>query len=231
MGGVNVKNTMIEVVLTKVAPHLCFGCGKTGTTLCYNCKYNITSEPFSGCFLCGKPSSDGLCAHHDVPICKAWIVSERREVLQQAIDAYKFQFTKAAVHTLAGILDESLPMLPRDMVIVPIPTASSHVRQRGYDHLELLARSFAVKREMPVSRLLLRTSSKTQHELNKKDRQHEAIKAFALTTAITVPLTTPILLLDDIVTTGSTLVSAAKALSSAGYENIFSAALAYQPLD
>jgi ComF family protein len=231
MGGINVKNTMIEALMQKVAPHPCFGCGKIGTPLCHNCKNNITSEPFVGCFLCGKVSPEGLCAQHDVPICKAWIVSERRTVLRRVINAYKFENVKAASRTLTDLLDATLPLLPSNIVIVPVPTVSSHIRQRGYDHTDILAQLLSQAREMPVIHLLQRSSAKTQHQLNKRERQQEANSAFYVNSRVTLDIHTPLLVLDDIITTGSTVTSAAKVLANAGYTTIFVAALAYQPLD
>ena len=231
MGGINVKNTMIEALLQNIAPHPCFGCGKIGTPLCHNCKNNITTEPFVGCVLCGAISPEGLCAEHDVPICKAWVVSERRTVLKRVIDAYKFENVKVASSTLVKLLNDTLPLLPVDTVIVPIPTASSHVRQRGYDHLGVLARQLSGVREMPVVHLLQRSSAKTQHELNKLERQQEAEGAFHINKLPMIGISTPLLILDDIITTGSTVTSAAQVLANAGYKTIFVAALAYQPLD
>jgi len=231
MGGLNVKNTMIEVILQQVAPHLCFGCGKTGTPLCNNCKYYITSEPFSGCVLCGNVTTEDVCAQHDAPICKAWVVAERRTVLKRIIDAYKFENVKAAATTLVDLIDSRLPLLPAGTVIVPIPTAPSHIRQRGYDHIDILARLLAKRRAMPIARLLQRTSNATQHRLNKAERQHEAGGAFHISEVATINPDTPLLLLDDIITTGSTISSAARVLADAGAKTIFVATLAYQPLD
>jgi len=217
--------------MQKVAPHPCFGCGKIGTTLCANCKYNIISEPFSACVLCGNASREGLCAHHDPPICKAWVVSERVTVLKRVVDAYKFEYVKAAAHTLVDLLDEALPLLPANTVIVPVPTVSSHVRQRGYDHIDILARLLSVRRGLTVTRQLERSSAKTQHTLNKAERQVEANNAFRISNGVTVIADTPLLILDDIITTGSTISSAAQVLYDAGGRKIFIAALAYQPLD
>ena len=231
MGGLNVKNTMIEALLGKVAPHLCFGCGKMGTALCDNCKYNIISEPFSGCILCGKVSSEGLCSQHDVPVCKAWVVGERLTVLKRVIDAYKFENVKAASRVLVDLLDAHLPTLPHGTVIVPIPTASSHVRQRGYDHVDILARLLAKQRNLTLTHYLQRSSNATQHRLNKSERQHEAGSAFHVSGSAILHPNTPLLLLDDVITTGSTVSSAAKVLANAGVKTIFVAALAYQPLD
>ncbi len=231
MGGINVKNTMVESVLVKVAPHPCFGCGKIGTTLCPNCKYNITHEPFLGCVVCGNVSPEGICVEHDAPICKAWVVSERVTVLKRVIDAYKFEYVKAAAHALVDLLDATLPLLSANTVIVPIPTVSSHVRQRGYDHLEILARILAIRRGLPIAQLLTRSSVKTQHRLNKAERQQEASTAFHIAKSVSITPNTPLLILDDIITTGSTIRSAAQVLSEAGARTIFVAALAYQPLD
>lgn len=231
MGGLNVKITMVEALLQRVAPHPCLGCGKIGAPLCDNCKNNITSEPFLGCILCGNRAPEGICAQHDVTICKAWVVGERVTVLKRVIDAYKFEYVKAAAGSLVDLLDEVLPLLPTNTVIVPIPTATSHVRQRGYDHLEVLARLLGQRREWPVVHLLERSSTKTQHKLNKTERKREAELAFHINKSLTVNADTPLLILDDIITTGSTISSAGQVLANAGAKTIFVAALAYQPLD
>ena len=217
--------------MDKVAPHPCLGCGKIGTVLCDNCKYNISHEPFSGCLMCAKVCLEATCPEHDVPICKAWIVGERRGDLLNAIDAYKFQNIKAAVRSLVDLLDERLPILPNDLIIVPVPTLSSHVRQRGYDHLDLLAKVLAHKRNLKVGRIVERSSGKTQHTLNRLQRQSEAQKTFSLAINTVISPSTPLLVLDDIITTGSTVKAITKLLSEAGAQNIFVASLAYQPID
>ncbi|MES2630739.1 MAG: phosphoribosyltransferase family protein [Patescibacteria group bacterium] len=158
-------------------------------------------------------------------------MSERVTVLRRVVDAYKFEYVKAAAHSLVDLLDESLPILPKNMVIVPVPTAASHIRQRGYDHLDILARLLSLRRGLPVARLLERSSTKTQHELNKVERQIEASSAFHVAGGVSIDANTPLLILDDIITTGSTVRAAAEVLSQAGAKNIFVAALAYQPLD
>ena len=231
MGGINVKNTMTEALMRHIAPHPCFGCGKIGTTLCHNCKYNIINEPFFGCILCGNVSRESVCVRHDTPICKAWVVSERVTVLKRVIDAYKFEYVKAAAHMLIDLLDAQLPLLPSNTVIVPVPTASSHIRQRGYDHLDILARLLSLRRGLPIARLVERSSAKTQHQLNKIERQKEAGDAFYVAESAYIDATTPLLILDDIITTGSTITSVAQVLAEAGAQTIFVAALAYQPLD
>ena len=54
---------------------------------------------------------------------------------QKIIDDYKFNRVQAAAGLLSEFLDEALPELPSDAVIVPIPTISKNIRRRGFDHI------------------------------------------------------------------------------------------------
>lgn len=229
MGGLNVKITMIERVLEIVAPHPCYGCGKVGTLLCHHCKYNIISEPFVGCILCQRPQIDGICDYHDSPLERAFVVSTRTDTLENAINGLKFSNVKACARVLAELLDASLPILPETITIVPIPTVRSHIRRRGYDQVELIARHFAALRGLQIVHAITRVGGATQHTANRATREVQANGAFASNGSI-VDGTGPILLLDDIITTGSTLLAASRLLVETK-RPIWVAALAYQPLD
>ena len=231
MGGINVKNTIVERVPGIVAPHPCFGCGKIGTLLCDYCKYNIISEPFVGCFICALPNQNGICLQHISPISRCFIVGQREGVLEALINSLKFSHTKAAAYSAALLLHESLPLLPLSTVIVPIPTVSGHIRQRGYDQTLLIAQHFAWLRALPIKRLLTRQNKATQHLLGKDDRLKEAGGAFKLDTTIRgVAPDVPILIIDDIITTGATVSAAANVLKCYSSQ-VWVGALAYQPLD
>ncbi len=168
MGGHNVKNTIVERLVGLLTPNLCCGCGRNGSILCGDCKYDIISEPFLGCVACGAPQLSGICVEHGVAYERAWVVGTRQGVLRRLIDLYKFQRVRSAVHSIAELLDARLPELPSNAVIVPVPTARSHIRQRGYDHCLLIALQFAWLRGLDVSPLLERVSNATQHLVGKK---------------------------------------------------------------
>jgi len=225
----NVKNTMIDKMLSVVAPHLCSRCGKVGSLLCDSCKYDIMKSSFVGCIVCGAPTAVGICQRHHISYQRAWVVGERKAVLQRLIGNYKFQNMKAAAETLADLLDERLPDLPIDTVIVPIPTASSHIRERGYDHLLLIAKYLALKRGVSIERLLGRANTATQHHANREKRIEQAQSAFRITGEVKPDQT--YLLVDDVVTTGSTIDQASRLLAEAGARTIWVAAVARQPLD
>ncbi len=229
MGGLNVKNTIVERVLQIVAPHPCSGCGKVGTILCDDCKNDIIHEPFMGCLLCGAPQRGGICDDHHSPITRAFITGQRIDALETCINRLKFHNLKAATGLLAELLDESLPQLPENLIIVPIPTVRSHVRQRGYDQVELLAKHLSKRRKLSIVHTLSRRTTTTQHTVGRNQRKTQASHAFTLRETTHLAGRT-VLLLDDVVTTGSTLEAAATLLKNAG-AIVWVAALAYQPLD
>ena len=225
----NVKITMVDKVLEIIAPHLCSGCSKIGSPLCDHCKYDIIEMPFVGCLVCFGPTSVGICLEHNKSYKNAWIVGERHGTLLDIINAFKFQNMKAAAADLAKLLDARLPALPVDTVVVPVPTVPGHIRERGYDHLLLIARYFAQYRQLTVERLLLRETTTTQHTANRETRLIQAKSAFKVTRDISSDV--PYLLLDDIITTGSTIDEASGLLSLNGAKTIWVGALARQPLD
>ncbi|MFZ1250284.1 MAG: hypothetical protein WAR37_02440 [Candidatus Microsaccharimonas sp.] len=176
--------------------------------------------------MCSTPQIRGVCDQHQSPIAQAFVVSQRAGVLRELNDGFKFHNVKEAARVLAQLLDEYLPILPPNIQIVPIPTTTSHIRQRGYDHIDLIARHLSYLRNIPVKRILSRQTNTTQHTVGRTQRQEQAKQAFMLTEHINGP----ILLLDDIITTGSTVLAASKSLSNSG-SVVFVASLAYQPLD
>ena len=220
---------MIDRLLSVVAPHLCCGCGKIGTLLCPNCKYDISTHRLTGCIVCKRPNLVGICMDHNITYKRAWVVGERRDTLRRLIGGFKFQNMKAAATVLAELLNDRLPSLPREIVIVPIPTAPAHIRERGYDHILLIAKYLADSRRLPVETIIGRNNTATQHHANRKDRLTQAQTAFRLNHP---PDPNKIyLLIDDVVTTGATIQQAALLLKNAGATDIWVAAIARQPLD
>lgn len=221
---------MLDRLIEFIAPHYCYSCGIAGTQLCDNCKYDITSEPFSQCLVCYKPTiGPNLCKTHAVPYQKAWVVGERRDVLDILIDRYKFGHERAASRELAALLDMVVPELPSDTVVVAVPTISRHIRQRGFDHAALVARHFAKSRALSYQAVLDRSTTSVQFGASKASRLAQAKQAFKLNGSANPEV--PYLLIDDVFTTGATMHYAAKELADAGVQNVWVAVVARQPLD
>jgi len=213
-----------------VTPHHCCGCDKIGSLLCPNCKNNITSDLELFCIVCGCPTINyALCKTCRMPFEKAWVVGKRKSVLQRLIGLYKFQRARDGYKVLGDLLLSALPELPVDTVIVPIPTTSSHIRERGYDHMLLIARYIAHKRGLNLRRVLIRKTATKQRQADATTRVKQAKAAFEISGAIDSDV--PYLIIDDVVTTGATIKYAAKTLRDAGAKHVWVAAIARQTLD
>jgi predicted amidophosphoribosyltransferase len=119
--------------------------------------------------------------------------------------------------------------LPRNCIIVPVPTVAAHIRQRGYDHTLLIAKKLAKLQGLPLRRPLYRVTSSKQRGENRENHRVQASKAFAARGVLDPEAI--YLLIDDVITTGATLRYAAKALADAGAREIWAGIIARQPLD
>lgn len=149
--------------------------------------------------------------------------------LAALIDNYKFHNARAAYRPLAELLLERLPELPANTVVVPIPTISRHIRQRGYDHMALIGRLVSARRDWTYSPVLRRLTNTTQRGAGRVQRLRQAASAYRTEAALDP--TRPYLIVDDVVTTGATLNAAVQALRHAGATTVYVVAIARQPLD
>jgi ComF family protein len=136
--------------------------------------------------------------------------------LRDAIHLFKY----GKVQTLAGPLGDLLAAaLPRDQrfdAIAPVPLHWRRKWQRGFNQAELLARSLARRSGIPMLRALRRAhSTETQAGLSNTKRRSNVAKAFRVRRNAALA-GKRILLVDDVMTTGSTAAACAVALKRAG---------------
>ncbi|GHU07564.1 amidophosphoribosyltransferase [Alphaproteobacteria bacterium] len=221
---------LLDRVLGLLSPHYCKGCGRAGSGLCEGCLLDITESPYGRCLGCGTVMMDGnICrtCRTKLPFDRAYVVGERRGTLKRLVGDFKFNSERGQARVIIRLLDAVLPILPDDTVIVPVPTIAPHVRQRGFGHTELVARLLAKQRHLRCdSHLLLRATNTVQHGLKAAERRKQAAKAFTVNQHRRFPA--EILLLDDIYTTGATVIAAAKLLKKAGVQTINLAIVARQ---
>ena len=109
-------------------------------------------------------------------------------------------------------------------VVTWVPTTVGRRAQRGFDQAELLARSTARGLGVRSRRLLLRAPGPGQTSLPGQERRSGPVLR-----ARRVPVGTRILLVDDVVTTGTSLATASDALLAAGARSVRSVVVAATP--
>ena len=218
---ISVKNTTIPSILDLLLPYSCRGCGHTGDVLCGRCKDYILSHHQNLCPVCKSPNPSGSCPYCKSLLPPTFIIGERVDLLATLVHDYKYKSIRVLAHHFADILDQILPQFTGPTFIVPLPTIHRHIRERGFDHTLLIAKHLAKKRQnFQVKRLLLRASNKVQVGSNKKSRKVQAGSAYTINGKINLDLKANYILLDDVWTTGASLMAATKKLRSCGVNKI-----------
>ena len=224
-----VKNTTFPGLLDLISPHSCRGCGRIGTVLCECCKNYILKDRRAFCPQCKNklPATTSSCPNC-LNLPPIYVVSNRNGLLGTLIHDYKYYSIRALAKPLAEFLDTILPAnLPKSSILVPLPTATHHIRSRGLDHTYLIAKHLAKARHIPVKKLLTRNKNTVQVGSDRGKRLTQASSAYQLTPKAKISSNATYILLDDIWTTGASVTASQKILRQAGARDIIIALLAY----
>lgn len=228
-----VKNTTKFGFLDLIAPHSCRSCGQLGAVVCECCKNNILSSQRRICPLCKDfiDISDYKCRNCDSPCAEIFAASSREGWLGHLIGEYKMQSVRAAKPVLVDVLDgalkqSSIMLVDRMVVVVPLPTIRKHVRERGLDHTAEVAKGLARRHDYKMQKILGRARDSVQVGSSKTQRKTQARSAYELLAVLDRKAC--YLLLDDIWTTGASMLAAIKLFTEAGVpkEQIFGAVIA-----
>lgn len=231
--------TLWEGLLDLIYPRPlgCVYCGKEKSAgayeLCAECVEAIEFVRGPACAKCGKPVGAGsvLCAdcfRQLRSFVRVLPVALYRGWLKDAIYAYKFgkqtELAKPFARLMSGRIMQT--GLCADGII-PVPMHRVRLKQRRFNHAELLARYVGEFVNMPVwSTVLYRTAEKSpQHKLNRLDRERNLTDVFQVRSA-ELFRGKVVILIDDIYTTGFTAQACAEALLKGGVKAVVVAVLA-----
>ena len=219
---------MIDSLLRLVAPFNCVGCGHEGYLYCSDCISDLQGKVPSRCFKCMKQTVGfAVCfsCRGNFSMNSVWLCGEYSGNLKKLVHEYKFGLKRGANIDIANLFDQLLPPINCSVIVMSIPTATSRIRLRGFDHAKLFAKSFAARRKLVYYPALCRTNQLRLLGLNRAARQKVIKNSFYVKNKSYLQ-GAHILLLDDVVTTGSSLSEAARVLKNAGAKRVDCAVIA-----
>ena len=151
------------------------------------------------------------------PECDAAVAAVAYEgIARRLILNLKYHNRRQVVSVLVELLAQRvMQRIPNIATICDVvtwaPTSTARVRRRGHDQSELLARRLAKVLDVPCRRLLIKTSTNVQTGASREERLRGSVFS-----ARKLGVNSHVMVVDDVVTTGTTLRCAADALRKAG---------------
>ena len=220
---------VLEAVIGWVAPPQCINCGREGSALCFGCSTSEIVPYGEQCWGCNALSPGGRTCTK----CRAggsprfvWITTNYSGAAKELVKIYKFGHQRVAVNRLSDLMLQTLldfnaanDVARQNYLVVPIPTATTRARQRGFGHGELLARVLSRKIALQNATALGRLGQTRQLGSKRSDRLKQSEGNYYVRQPKIIEGRN-ILLVDDVVTTGATIREATKALRAAGARRI-----------
>jgi predicted amidophosphoribosyltransferase len=187
-----------DAVAGLLGPGRCLGCGRARSLLCGPCAAGLARAP------------SGPSVPHVGRVLSPWAYDGAARSL---ILALKLEGLRAAAAPLvAAMAAEAIRGGLEASVVAWVPGRARDRRRRGFDHAEVLGRAVGLGLGLVPRPLLARAREPPdQASLPAAARRSNLMGVFAA-----APCPVPVLLVDDVVTTGATVAACAAALGSAG---------------
>ncbi|NLO89876.1 MAG: ComF family protein [Clostridia bacterium] len=224
--------SFVDLILPTVAK--CQLCGRRAVKtaeICLVCKKELEywSQKYNECDICGHfIFQRGLCVQcgqEKPPFSMARAIGPYRGVLKEALFNLKFRGDRKLAVPLGRILGSKLKSSlehQRIDVVIPVPMHHKRLKERGFNQSILIAREVAKEIKKPIFENILQKNVNTvpQVQLSVRQRKSNPINSFVVKDRAMVKGKV-VLLIDDVLTTGTTVSECARELLKAGAEEVF----------
>jgi competence protein ComFC len=185
-------------------PISCIGCGAADYLLCQSCKDSLK-------FLNQNEMQDGIISAFPYA----------NPLVQKMIVEFKYNGLRNLAKPIAELINKSLRLnsdLNNTWILTYIPMHWRKEKKRGFNQAKLIAQELSKLTSLPYEDSLEKLkATKPQKDLSREQRQLNLLKAFH---AYPEALNKKVILVDDVCTTGSTLLEAKRALLDAGAKEV-----------
>jgi ComF family protein len=220
--------------LDLVFPPRCVGCRSFGSFLCSDCLEKMPRAQPPRCPVCWMPVLSPAEGPSDGDVCgrcrsRPFAFEAARcpfvydGVAREAVHALKYHGVSAVAEVMAQAMAECLEeWAPAAAALTPVPMTGGRRRSRGYNQSEVLARELSRLSGLPVATgVLIRRRGAQPQALAADEATRRANVADAFAVRRRGPLAGPLLLVDDVMTSGATLDACARALRRAGHGPVY----------
>ena len=208
--------------LAPMVPPACFACGASAgraLSLCAACRDGLG---WLSTEIVALEAGDGAQV-------EAWAPLAYRGGAQALVRALKF---RGALALAAGMAAQMVASAPPGLIaasaLVPVPLHPARRRRRGFNQAEVLGRAVAERAGLEVSDCLVRRGPRgTQMGRDRDERLAALSESMALRAGVQAPRRA--LLVDDVLTTGATLLACAATLRAAGADRVCAITYARTP--
>lgn len=205
-------------------PQSCFLCGEiTSQVICSHC-LEILPYRTTQCSCCAVPLTQngicGQCLKQPPPYQRTQTVFLYDYPVDKIILSMKFNNNLALLKMLGHLMVQHLELDPRPDVLIPVPIHPKRLRDRGYNQSLELAKVIAQQTGIPLNYDACQRIKNTEHQikLNASKRKENVRGAFQV--EFVKPEWQHIIIVDDVMTTGSTVQELANMFKHAGIPRI-----------
>jgi len=203
------------------APGRCLSCRAPGPPVCAGCRCRLTLLDGPCCDRCGRPTERATDACRECSGRRLAFASARGAVVlagpaHALVRAWKDRGLRAAADVAADLVLAVVAPPPGVAAVVPVPALPARAAWRGGDGALALAERLGRAWSLEVRRPLQRGGGRTQRGLDRVARRSNARGQFRAVDAVDGP----VLLIDDVYTTGATADVCARLLRRAGASRV-----------
>ncbi len=230
------KDWFIDLVF----PKECVSCGQEGDYLCQQCFAKIDLNQKDCCALCHKEFFlSQICpdCQKESQLLNIWVAADyNNEILQALIHNLKYKYVEEISRILASLIINYLKekevfrylnINSQNTWFVAVPLHKKRYLERGFNQSDLLANHlrdfYKIEKKVLLKRKL---NTVSQVNLTRQERKINLANAFTFTKTEQADRNKKIILIDDVITTGSTLKECADVLAKNGFKEIYGLVIA-----
>lgn len=237
-------HTLSARILNLILPRSCAGCQKTNESFCENCQA-LSFKTGAQCLICGQRNNSGIfcknCRPQGSALKNVLWAGRYDGALREAVRQLKYAKRKELAEPLAKMLVKKFyeihPHTNNNFLVIPVPLHFKKEHERGFNQAAKIAKIFSKITGLEIRGNLLEKIKETPAQVEVKDKE-KRIKNLEGAFEVKLPPLNPLLtkegkgkvtiiLIDDVATTGATLIHASRALEKSGAKKIIGLVVAH----